>query len=60
MRLVPKACFAGVKKPAVDKRLGTEHPSFQVWQYWLDWGLLEDARGSVRDNAVEVEKPEAV
>ena len=27
--------------------------SFQEWQYWLDWGLPEDASGSVSDKAEE-------
>ena len=36
-----------------------QHPSFQECQYWLDWGLPKDARGSVSDQAEEVEEPEA-
>ena len=34
-----------------------QHPSFQEWQYWLDWGLPEDTRGSVSDKAEEVKEP---
>ena len=36
-----------------------QHPSFQEWQYWLDQGLPNDARGSVSDKEGEVEEPEA-
>ena len=55
VRVVPKACFAEVKKPAVAK----EHPSFQEWLYWPDWWLAEEAWGSVRAKAEQVEDPKA-
>ena len=58
MGVVPVARFTGMMKPAVAKGQ-RQHPSFQEWQYWLDWGLPEDPRGSVSDKAEEVEEPEA-
>ena len=35
-----------------------QRPSFQEWQYLLDRGLSEDARGSVTDKVEEVEELE--
>ena len=55
VRVVSKACFAGVKKPAGAKG----HPSFQEWLYWQDWWLPEEAWGSVSDKAEQVEDPKA-
>ena len=36
-----------------------QRPSFQELQYWLDWGLPEDASGSVSDKAEDIEVPRA-
>ena len=56
--VVPVACFTGVTKRQRPKGQ-RQRPSFQEWQYWLDWGLPEDPKGSVSDKAEQVEEPEA-